>query len=161
MKGWRPDGWSRIRNFHIRCTRVWTMADWSSDCWISIAILDLRRSTSGRESTSSGRLYQYSHKWTWKESEALSNTERRSDGLLRRPDGCKLEQKLLDTVRGSDRSPRHSDGWWLVCLGFWTVWHIVRTDGRVDRWASGRDDTSSGRLTGNQNLLTCKQCRIF
>jgi hypothetical protein len=29
-----------------------------------------------------------------------------------------------------------------------TVRHVVWTDGTVDRWASRRDDTSSGRLTG-------------
>jgi hypothetical protein len=27
--------------------------------------------------------------------------------------------------------------------------HVVQTDGTVDRWTSGRDNTSSGRLTGN------------
>jgi len=30
-----------------------------------------------------------------------------------------------------------------------TEWHIIRTDGTVDKWASGQDDTSSGQLTGN------------
>jgi len=45
----------------------------------------------------------------WKESEACSNTEGRPDGLLSRPDGCKLEQKLLDTVKGPDRIPRRLD----------------------------------------------------
>jgi len=69
----------------------------------------LRRRASGRESMSSGWLHQFSNKWTWKESEAWSNTKRRSDGLLRRPDGCKLEQKLLDTVEGSDGNPRRPD----------------------------------------------------
>jgi len=32
--------------------------------------------------------------------------ERRLDGLLSRPDGCKLEQKLLDTVEGPNGNPR-------------------------------------------------------
>jgi hypothetical protein len=27
--------------------------------------------------------------------------------------------------------------------------HVVRKYGTVDRWTSGRNDTSSGRLTGN------------
>jgi hypothetical protein len=40
----------------------------------------------------------------------VSITESRSDGLLRRLDGCKLEQKLLDTEE------------------VWTKIHIVRTD---------------------------------
>jgi len=38
------------------------------------------------------------------------NTERHPDGLLRRPDGCKLEQKLLDIVKGPDGNPRRPDG---------------------------------------------------
>jgi len=37
----------------------------------------------------------------------------------------------------------------LVCLVSGRDEHVVRTDGTVDRWASGRDDTSSRRLTGN------------
>jgi hypothetical protein len=57
MIGRRPDGWSWIHNFHIRCTRVRTMADWRPDGWIWIAILALKRSASGRESTSSERLH--------------------------------------------------------------------------------------------------------
>jgi hypothetical protein len=34
--------------------------------------------------------------------------------------------------------------------GVRTVWQVVRTAGTVDRWASGRDDTSSGQLAGNR-----------
>jgi len=36
----------------------------------------------------------------------------------------------------------------LVCLVSGRDEHIVRKDGTVARWASGQDDTSSGRLTG-------------
>jgi len=36
----------------------------------------------------------------------------------------------------------------LVCLASGQDEHVVRTDGTVDRWASGRDDMSSGLLTG-------------
>jgi hypothetical protein len=61
MKGRRPDGWSRIRNFHIRWTQVQTMADLRLDDWIWIAILALRRSASGRESTTSEQLHQSQH----------------------------------------------------------------------------------------------------
>jgi hypothetical protein len=36
------------------------------------------------------------------------------------------------------------------CLSVWCLDGMTRCpDGTVDRWASGRDDTSSGRLTGN------------
>jgi hypothetical protein len=45
-----------------------------------------------------------------RKSEAWSNTESSPDGLLSRPDGCKLEQKLLDTNEGPDGNPRLLDG---------------------------------------------------
>jgi hypothetical protein len=38
-----------------------------------------------------------------------------------------------------------SSGWMMLGLSG------IRTDETVDRWASGRDDTSSGRLTGTLN----------
>jgi hypothetical protein len=44
-----------------------------------------------------------------KKSEA-SITESRPDGLLRRLDGCKLEQKLLDIEEGPDGNPHRPDG---------------------------------------------------
>jgi len=37
----------------------------------------------------------------------------------------------------------------VVCLASGRDEHVVRTDGTVDRWVSGWDNTSSGRLTGN------------
>jgi hypothetical protein len=48
--------------------------------------------------------------------------------LLKCSDGCKLAQKLLDTVWGPDRMNTSSGRMMLVCL------------------ASGRDDTSSERM---------------
>jgi hypothetical protein len=89
-----------------------------------------------------------------------SITESRPDGLLNRLDGCKLEQKLLDTEEGPDGNPRHPDGWCFGLSGVRTVWHDVQTVGTMDRWASRRDDTSSERLAGNRFFLTFKQCRI-
>jgi len=35
---------------------------------------------------------------TWKESENRSRTDRHPDVLLKRSDGCRLAQKLLDSV---------------------------------------------------------------
>jgi hypothetical protein len=59
--------------------------------------------------------------------------------LLKRLDGCKLAQKLLDTVWGPD-GMNTSSGWMmLICLGGPDGRHVVRMDGTVDRWASGRD----------------------
>lgn len=113
-------------------------ADWRSDDCIWILILALWMSTSGRESTSSGRLNQSSLIWTWKKSEAWSNTVRLLDGLLSRLNGRKLEQKLLDTVKGPDRKTHHLDGWCFSLSSVQTVWHVVRTAGSMDRWASER-----------------------
>jgi hypothetical protein len=46
-------------------------------------------------------------------------------GLFGRPDGM----------------ARRSDGWNSGQMGVRTVWHVVWTDGTVDRWASGQDGT--------------------
>jgi hypothetical protein len=43
-----------------------------------------------------------------------------------------------------------SFGWMmLVCLASGRDEHVVRTNGTVDRWGSGRDNTSFGRITEN------------
>jgi hypothetical protein len=63
--------------------------------------------------------------WSW------SITDGRPDGMLRGLDGCKLEQKLLDIVKGLDGKICRLDGW---C---WSVW---RPDGmtlRPDEWSNG------------------------
>jgi hypothetical protein len=39
----------------------------------------------------------------------------------------------------------------LVCLAYGRYEHVVQKDGTVDKWASGQDYFSSGRLTGNLN----------
>jgi hypothetical protein len=51
--------------------------------------------------------------------------------LLKRPDGCKLAQKVLDTVCGPDGMNTSSRWMMLICLG--------GPDRIVDRWASGRE----------------------
>jgi hypothetical protein len=79
--------------------------------------------------------------WSW------SIIGRRPDELLSRPNGCKLAQKLLDTVKGSNGNTRRQDGWWLICLA---SKRYGTSSGRMDKWAFGRDDTSSGRLAGNR-----------
>jgi len=71
--------------------------------------------------------------------------------LLKRPDGCKLVQKLLDIVWGPDGMNTSSGRMMLVCLA------SERDDtssGRMEHWTDGRPDgmgRSSGRLTGNLN----------
>jgi hypothetical protein len=59
--------------------------------------------------------------------------------LLKRQDGCKLAQKLLNTVWGPDGTNTSSGRMMLICLGGPDGRHIVRMDGTVDRWASERD----------------------
>jgi hypothetical protein len=56
MRGIRPDGWSRIGSYHIRCTSVRTTAVRCSAGSFWTAILALRRYASGRDTTSFGRL---------------------------------------------------------------------------------------------------------
>jgi hypothetical protein len=136
-----PDGWSRIGNFLNCWTRVRTKANRRPDGDIWIVILALCMSLSRRESTSLGRLKQSSLKlnleriWSW------SIIDRCPDRLLRCLDECKLEQKLLDTVKGPNEKLRRPNGWCLVWLGVRTVRHVVQTDGTVDKWASRRDGT--------------------
>jgi len=67
-----------------------------------------------------------------KKSHSCLNTEWRLDVLLKRPDGCKLEQFEASRHRG--RSGRKV--------------LVVRTDDALDSWASGWYITSSGRLQG-------------
>jgi hypothetical protein len=81
--------------------------------------------------------------------------------LLKRPDRCKLAQKLLDTVWGPDGMNTSSRWMMLICLGGPDGRHVVRTNGTVDRWASGWDgsivQTADREL---EILLTCKQNRL-
>jgi hypothetical protein len=99
-------------------------ADWSPDVGIWITILALWMGASGR-------LQQSSHICVLEGNpEAWSNTESRPDVLLKRPDGCKLEQ--FETSRHSGRFERKV--------------LVVWTDDALDWCASWRYDTSSGRL---------------
>jgi hypothetical protein len=143
MKIRRPDGWSRIHNFYILLNACPDHANRRSGGWIWIAILALCMSASGWKTTLIGRLHQSSHKWTWKESEAWSNTKRR-------PDECKLEQKLLITVKGPHGNPDRPDGWCLVCLA--SRWYGT-SSGQKEQWTDEHPDgmaQSFGRLAGNR-----------
>jgi hypothetical protein len=71
--------------------------------------------------------------------------------LMKRPDGCKLAQKLLDTVWGPDGMNTSSERMILVCLA--SEWDDT-SSGRMEQWTDGSPDgmaRSSGRLTGNLN----------
>jgi hypothetical protein len=71
--------------------------------------------------------------------------------MLKSPDGCKLAQKLLDTVWGPDGMNTSSGRMTLVCLA---SGRDDTSSGRMEQWIDGRPDgmaRSSGRLTGNLN----------
>jgi len=71
--------------------------------------------------------------------------------LLKRPDGCKLAQKLLDTVLGLDGMNTSSRRMMLVCLASGLD---DTSSKRMEQWTDGRPDGMarlSGRLTGNLN----------
>jgi hypothetical protein len=73
--------------------------------------------------------------------------------LLKRPDGCKLTQKLLDTVWGPDGMNTSSRRMMLVGLA---SGRYDTSSGRMEQWTDGRPDgmaRSSGRLTGNLNFF--------
>jgi hypothetical protein len=71
--------------------------------------------------------------------------------LLKRLDGCKLAQKLLDTVWGSDGMNTSSGRMMLVCLA---SGRDGTSSGQIEQWTDGRPDgmaRSSERLTRNLN----------
>jgi hypothetical protein len=120
MIGSRPDGWSRIGNFLLWCTRVRTTAVRRPEGHIWIAILALRRRASRRDTTSSGRLIDLPFLGTWKEIRNWSSWE--ASGHATETSGWM--QAGTETSRYNMWSGRMM----LVCL------------------ASGRDDTSFGRM---------------
>jgi len=130
MKSRCPDGWSWIRNFHICCTRVQTMLTNVRTVVFKLRFLPYEWARpDGNPCHPDGcinlPLFELGKKiWSW------SITGRRSDRLLRRLDGCKLEQKLLDTVEGPDGMARRPDGWNTGQMSVRTGWHVVRTAGK-------------------------------
>jgi hypothetical protein len=71
--------------------------------------------------------------------------------LLKRPDGSKLAQKLLDTVWGPDGMNTSSERMMLVCLA---SGRDDTSSGRMEQWTDGCPDgmaRSFGQLTGNLN----------
>jgi hypothetical protein len=143
----RPDGrTSAARNFHMKASRVQTkgMVVWTVDQMHTISIYVAR--ASGPWRLAFGRLNfecttclmdvsvqtRIHIVWTvaaifpymcfGKKSHSWLNTECHPDVLLKRLDGCKLEQFEASRHRG--RSGRKA--------------LIVRTDDALDSWASGR-----------------------
>lgn len=145
MIGRHPDGWSWIHNFHICWTHVWTkLTDvrtvvfelrflpyvWARldgnprrpDSYINLPLFELRKKI-----------------WSW------SITGCRPDELLRRLDGCKLEQKLLDIVEGLDGNSRRPNEWYLVCQA---SERYCTSSGRLELWTDERPDEMTRRPHG-------------
>jgi hypothetical protein len=134
MKGRRPDGWSRIGNFHISCTRVWTKADWRPDCDIWIAILALWRRASGRDTNIV-----------------------RTDVSMFLYSKLGKNLKLVDHCRSSGWAAKMSGR---MQASTEASWYSIgsrqygMSSGRLERLIDGRPNwmaRSSGRLTGNLN----------
>jgi hypothetical protein len=161
MSGKRPDGWSWIRNFHICWTRVRTM------------LTDVR--------TGEFELRFLPYKWARPEG-----NPRRPDSCNNLPifelgKNLKLD-RILRGVRTGCWDVRTDASWnrsFSIQRSVRTEIHVVRTDDALVCRGSGRYDTSSERLEvwtdgrpdgmtrhsddwqGTENLLTCKQCRVF
>jgi hypothetical protein len=159
MIGSRPDIWSRIGNFLLRCTLVRTTAVRRLDDHIWIAILTLRRRASERETTLSGRLIDLPFLGTWKEIKNWSSTGEAS-GHAAETSG--RMQAGTETSRYSMGSGRNEHFVRMDNAGRSSVrtgWHVVRTNGTVDRWASERD--GSIVRTADKELEFLLTCRLW
>jgi hypothetical protein len=147
-----PDGrTSAASNFHIKASRIRTkeMVVRTVDLMHAISISDARASrpkglTFGRLDFECDTCLMNEHVRTvaaifpylcfGRKSHSWSNTECRSDVLLKRIDGCKLEQFEASRHRG---------------MSEWKVL-VVRTKDALDSWVSGWYITSSEWLAGNR-----------
>jgi hypothetical protein len=85
--------------------------------------------------------------WSW------LNIESHPDGLLKRPDGCKLEQIGASRYRGRSKRESMSSGQMMLRIASHPDSMLRRPDGwSLDSLVFGREDTLSGRLTGNRNF---------
>jgi hypothetical protein len=63
--------------------------------------------------------------------------------------GVSWNRNFSIQCRGSNGKHTSSGRMMPVCLASGRDEHVVPTNGTVDRWASGLDDTPFGRLIGN------------
>jgi hypothetical protein len=159
----RPDGCTpAARNFHIKASRVQTMkAGVQTVVLMHVISIYVAHAFGPRKLASGGLDFEcptclmyervrmkihivqtvaaiFPYVCFGKKSYSLSNTEWRSDVLLKRPDECKLEQ--FEGSRHRERSGQKV--------------FVVRTNDALDSWGSGRYITSFGRLPGNRNKLS-------
>jgi hypothetical protein len=78
--------------------------------------------------------------WTWKESEADRSFRGVRTGCWDVRTDASWNGSFLIQYR-SGRKYTSSGRMMLGLSGVWTVWHVVRKDGTMDKWASGRDGT--------------------
>jgi hypothetical protein len=124
-------GWLiRCTQFPARASGPWRLASGRLDFECDTCLMDKSVRTRIHIVRTVAAIFPYlcfgrkSHSW--------SNTECRPDVLLKRLDGCKLEQ--FEASRHKGRSGRNVP--------------VVRTDDALDSWAFGRYITSSGGLQG-------------
>jgi hypothetical protein len=150
MIGRRPDGWSWIRNFHICWTRVRTKLIVVRTYVFELRFLPYVWARPDGNSRRPDGCSNLPINDFGKKIGSWSITGRRPDGLLSHPGGCKLAQKLLDTMKGLDRNTRRSDGW---CLIYLASERYGTSSGRMEQWTDERSDgmaRSFWRLTGNR-----------
>jgi len=81
--------------------------------------------------------------WSW--SITRSPSRRAAETFKRMQPGTKASRYCEGSGRKSTLS-----GWMMLDLsGVRMVWHVIQTDGTMDRWESRRDGTSSRLLTRN------------
>jgi len=143
----RPDGWSRIGSYHIRCTnvRITTVRCPDGSFWTTI--FTLRRYASGRDTTSSGRLIDLpflelgKNQWTvremigvwtccWNVRMDQAGTEASWYDVGVRTEEARRPDRWYLSVCCPDGMTRRPDGWNIRQMGVWTGWHIVRTANR-------------------------------
>jgi len=125
MIGTRPNGWCWIRNFHIR-TKLTDVPTVVFKLWFLPYVCARPEGNPRRpDGCINLHLFELGKKiWSW-------------SIIGRRPEGCKLEQKLLDTVEGLEGNPRRPDEWCLVCQASGLY---CTSSGRLELWTDERPD---------------------
>jgi hypothetical protein len=161
MGGRRPDDWSRIGNFHISCTHVWTMLTvvWMVEFELRFLPYILARPDGKPHRPDS--CINLPLLWTWKESEADRSLIGVRTGCwdFRTDASWNRSFSIQYRVRTENHVIRTDDAWSVGCLD-----GMARC---LDGWNSeqnGRPDGMTRRPDGWQGtefLLTFKQRRVF
>jgi hypothetical protein len=139
MIGSFPDGWSRISNFLLWCTRVQNTAVRRPDGHIWIVILAFTE-TPVRTGYHIVQTVDWSSlSWNLERNQKLIEyweaSGRAAETSGRMQAGTETSRYSMGSGR-NEHFVRTDDA---GLSGVRTGWHVVRTDGTVDRWVSGRD----------------------